>query len=279
MLLSEHVDHGHRRVAASSSRSSWVPVHADRVHHPREHERHVTRRPRREPAEVPPRAARVEARPVPTRRSRTRPGCGWRGLSNTSATLLPSSAREASRSDFSSIARSSRPRCSSRAVSSSPVRKCFFVVMRVLSWNLYHGRDFPPDKTPVHVAVAAPADHGAGRHACPGEPALLRDEFARSGSAPSGTWRCSRRHLRSGSATLSAGARAPTGCACSRRATAAPPAAPGRGTESRPDRLEGGRVEPVSRAPPGRIIEHRRLTLTRRPSNARMVGALELGPG
>jgi endonuclease/exonuclease/phosphatase family metal-dependent hydrolase len=64
------------------------------------------------------------------------------GLSKTSATLMPSSAREESRAALSSIARSSSRSCSS-APSSSPVRKC--LAMRVVSWNLYHGRDFPPD--------------------------------------------------------------------------------------------------------------------------------------
>src|SRR5215216_7411121 len=65
------------------------------------------------------------------------------GLSKMSATLFPSSARDASRSTFSSSARSTSAR-SSAAVSSSPVRK-WVGTMRVLSWNLYHGRDFPPD--------------------------------------------------------------------------------------------------------------------------------------
>src|SRR4029078_5157026 len=65
------------------------------------------------------------------------------GLSNTSATERPSSARDDRRTACSAIARFRRRDCSA-AVSSSPVRKC--LAMRVLSWNLYHGRAFPPDE-------------------------------------------------------------------------------------------------------------------------------------
>src|SRR5215212_3786382 len=96
------------------------------------------------------------------------------GRSKMSATDFPSSAREDRRSAFSSIARS-RSRCCSSAVSSAPVRKCF--VMRVLSWNLYHGRDFPPDEAlfTLRSRLLRATERNA-THAQVNRP--LRDEFA-----------------------------------------------------------------------------------------------------
>src|SRR5947207_10519974 len=71
------------------------------------------------------------------------------GFSNSSATVRSSSAREASGSRLRASARSSSRRRSS-AVSSAPVRKCRLKAgtlddgMRVLTWNLFHGRARPP---------------------------------------------------------------------------------------------------------------------------------------
>src|SRR4029450_11457075 len=96
------------------------------------------------------------------------------GLSNTSATDLPSSARDARRSALSSVARSMSRRCWP-AVSSSPVRKC--LGMRVLSWNLYHGRDHPPDPALFTLrSRLLRITEADGAHDAVNRP--LRDEFA-----------------------------------------------------------------------------------------------------
>ena len=122
--------------------------------------------------------------------------------------------------------------------------------MRVLSWNLYHGRDFPPDPAlftwrsrlfgrtelgATHAQVNRPLlDEFAqvldgldvGRGAAPGGPAALVSRALPAHALE----RRARAHL----AQLAAAARS----------------APG-GPEPRPDRLERGRLEPDPRASPG----------------------------
>ena len=77
------------------------------------------------------------------------------GCSKTRPTLRPASALGAaavSRPRFQLRARGRAACPSSNAPSSSPVRKCRFkprilraVQFTAITWNLFHGRDFPPD--------------------------------------------------------------------------------------------------------------------------------------
>jgi endonuclease/exonuclease/phosphatase family metal-dependent hydrolase len=144
--------------------------------------------------------------------------------------------------------------------------------MRVLSWNLYHGRDFPPDKTlftlrsrllrvternETHVQVNRP----------------LRNEFA--GWIADREWDVAMlqetpplwfRQL--GRRTRSNGVRVLTS------RNVAPPLQR-LAADLNPDLIaswEGGSNQLFVRAP-GRILEHRTLTLTRRPERRRMVWA------
>src|SRR3954447_2326052 len=68
------------------------------------------------------------------------------GRSNSSATTLPARAFEERGAALSSSARSSSA-INSPGLSSSPVRKCrvknVSLVLRVLTWNLFHGRADP----------------------------------------------------------------------------------------------------------------------------------------
>src|SRR5262245_12346781 len=191
------------------------------------------------------------------------------GLSNTSATDRPSSARDDRRSAFSSIARSRSLDCST-AVSSSPVRKC--LAMRVLSWNLYHGRDFPPDdalftlrsrlfrvteRDDTHVQVNR----------------LLRREF--SGWIADEGWDLAMLQetpplwFRAiGERSRSVGVRVFT----SRNVV---PPLQRLAANLNPDLIaswEGGSNQLFVREP-GRVLEHRKLTLTWRPERRRMVWA------
>ena len=133
--------------------------------------------------------------------------------------------------------------------------------MRVLSWNLYHGRDFPPDPALFTWRSRLLRDDRAERDARAGEPPAARRVRAAGSTASTGTWPCSRRRRRAGSAS-SAGARARAACACSPRATRAAAPAP-RWRTCNPDLIascEGGSNQLLVRAP-GRVLEHRRLTL------------------
>ena len=89
------------------------------------------------------------------------------GLSNTSATLLPSSAREDRRSALSSIARSRSRRCSA-VVSSSPVRKCLANASPQLE-SLPRAR-LSARQGALHAALAPAACDRAQRDARAGEP-------------------------------------------------------------------------------------------------------------
>ena len=44
------------------------------------------------------------------------------------------------------------------------------VEFTAIAWNLFHGRDFPPDPALLHLALAAAADRRAQRHPRPGQP-------------------------------------------------------------------------------------------------------------
>src|SRR5918995_6199270 len=160
------------------------------------------------------------------------------GLSNTSATLFPSSARDDRRSAFSSIALSRRS-CCSAAVSSSPVRKCFANASPQLE-SLPRPR--PPARPgALHAALPAPPDNRAQRDARAGEPAALRRvrRLARRalvgrGAAPGGAaalvpeaWDAPRRERT-------------TRAHLAQRPAAG--AAPGGERESGSDRLLGGRL-------------------------------------
>jgi endonuclease/exonuclease/phosphatase family metal-dependent hydrolase len=150
--------------------------------------------------------------------------------------------------------------------------------MRVLSWNLYHGRDFPPDealftwrarllrlteRNETHVQVNR----------------LLRDEFA--GWIADHEWDVAMlqevpplwfRQL--GRRTKSNGVRVLT----SRNVL---PPLQRLAANLNPDLIaswEGGSNQLFVRAPGG-IIEHRKMTLTRRPEQRRMVWARVRLPG
>ena len=131
--------------------------------------------------------------------------------------------------------------------------------MRVLSWNLYHGRDFPPDPALFTLRSRLLRVTERERHPRPGQPAAPRRVRRLARRIASGTWRCSRRRRRSGSAARRA-RRARTACACSPRATWCPRLQRLAGRpQPRPDRLrEGGSNQLLVRAP-GRILEHRQV--------------------
>ena len=93
--------------------------------------------------------------------------------------------------------------------------------MRVLSWNLFHGRDFPPTRP------CSPGAHGcsSGPSATPPtrrSTARCCAEFAPGSRAATGTSRCSRRLRRAGS-SRSPGARRRPGPSRSPRVTCCPP--------------------------------------------------------
>jgi endonuclease/exonuclease/phosphatase family metal-dependent hydrolase len=144
--------------------------------------------------------------------------------------------------------------------------------MRVLSWNLYHGRDFPPDealftlrsrllrvteRNDTHVQVNR----------------VLRDEFA--GWIAAREWDVAMLQeapplwfRRVGREARSNGVRVLT----SRNVL---PPLQRLAANLNPDLIaswEGGSNQLFVRAP-GRILEHRRMTLTRRPERRRMVWA------
>lgn len=81
------------------------------------------------------------------------------GCSNSSATVWPSSAREAAGASLRASARSSSD-VSWPAESSVPSRKCRrrsvrSAAVRVLTWNLFHGRSVPPSGRPLAREFAA----------------------------------------------------------------------------------------------------------------------------
>jgi endonuclease/exonuclease/phosphatase family metal-dependent hydrolase len=144
--------------------------------------------------------------------------------------------------------------------------------MRVLSWNLYHGRDFPPDKTLLTWRSRARRVTEVGStHVQVNRPLL--DEFA--------SWIADREwdvallqeapplwFREIGMRTRSNGVRVLT----SRNLL---PPLQRRLANLNPDLIaswEGGSNQLFVRAP-GRILEHRRMTLARTPERRRMVWA------
>jgi endonuclease/exonuclease/phosphatase family metal-dependent hydrolase len=141
--------------------------------------------------------------------------------------------------------------------------------MRVLSWNLYHGRDFPPDPAlfTLRSRLLRTTERGAG-YAQVNRPLL--DEFA---SVLAGLrWDVAllqeappRWFAELGRRTRSNGVRVLT----SRNWW---PALQARLADWNPDLVassEGGSNQILVRHP-GRVLEHRRLTLARRPEQRRM---------
>ena len=141
--------------------------------------------------------------------------------------------------------------------------------MRVLSWNLYHGRDFPPDPAlfTLRSRLLATPERGVS-HAQVNRPLL--DEFADlldrlewdlallQEAPPRWFEELARR-------TRSSGVRVLT----SRNWW---PALQGRLADWNPDLLassEGGSNQILVRSP-ARVLDHRRLTLARRPEQRRM---------
>ncbi len=150
--------------------------------------------------------------------------------------------------------------------------------MRVLSWNLYHGRDYPPDKALFTLrSRLLRITERNGTHVQVNRP--LRDEFASwiAGhewdvamlqEAPPLWFR------RFGRQTKSNGVRVLT----SRNVL---PPLQRLAANLNPDLIaswEGGSNQLFVRAP-GVILEHRKMTLTRRPEQRRMVWARIRLPG
>jgi len=141
--------------------------------------------------------------------------------------------------------------------------------MRVLSWNLYHGRDFPPDPAlfTLRSRLLGTTEVGA-THVQVNRPLL--DEFA--GVLDGLDWDVAllqeappRWFTELARRTRSSGVRVLT----SRNWW---PALQGRLADWNPDLLasgEGGSNQILVRSP-GRILEHRRLTLALRPEQRRM---------
>ena len=210
-------------------------------------------------------------------RPETRPGSASTGFSKNSATVLPASASRPtprSRPAFSSAARSSSA-SSSAAESSSPVRKCLgdpfkqgilwaHAALRALTWNLFHGRDRPPDPGPVH----------AGARGCCGTPSdnathlqVNRDLYAEfagvlargrvgrrpAAGVPAAVGRAARRGDRR---------RAAPGAHLAQLARRA--ALDARAPQPRPDRLQRGRLEPHP-GPRRGSLERRELVLAPGP--------------
>ena len=104
--------------------------------------------------------------------------------------------------------------------------------LRALTWNLFHGRDHPPDRRARQLALAPAADHGAKRHPRPGQPRPASTSSPACSPRPTGTSPCSRSVRRAGP-PRSPRPPAPTLTACS------PPA-----TRSRPLRALLARINP-----------------------------------
>jgi endonuclease/exonuclease/phosphatase family metal-dependent hydrolase len=151
--------------------------------------------------------------------------------------------------------------------------------LRVLSWNLYHGRDFPPDKElfTLRSRLFRITERGE-THVQVNRP--LRDEF--TGWIAAHHWDVAMLQEAPplwfpaiGSRARATGVRVLT----SRNVV---PALQWLAADLNPDLLaswEGGSNQLFVRAP-GQILEHRRLSLTRRPERRRMVWArIRLGTG
>ena len=122
--------------------------------------------------------------------------------------------------------------------------------MRVLSWNLYHGRDFPPDPALLTRRSRLLRADRAQRHPRPGQPAPAAGVRALARGGATG-----RRAPPGGAAAVVRGARPADGLERRARAhVAQPPAGPAvaaRRPQPRPAGLQRGRLEPDPGAPPG----------------------------
>lgn len=150
--------------------------------------------------------------------------------------------------------------------------------MRVLSWNLYHGRDFPPDPALLttrsrllKVTERGPTHAQVNRSLLP-EFALLLDRFAWDVAllqeAPPRWFRAFARRTRSDGALV-------------RTSRNLLPALQWRLADLNPDLLassEGGSNQILVRRP-GRIAETRRMRLAERPERRRMIWSRVELPG
>ena len=233
--------------------------------------RRSTRRGR---AAVHRRAGRSASRRARRRRPRRRSGSWSRAARRRAPTLRPASIPRPAplaAPAFSSSARSSSLP-SSNAPSSSPVRKSCFrlaeahwrilrsVQFTAIAWNLFHGRDFPPDPELLswRSRLLRISERGNATHVQVNR-SLLR-EFARAARAGSaGTSPCCRSARRAsppplaracGAEATGSSPRATASAAAARRCRGA--------TQSRPDRLRRGRLEPDPGAPRRRAGRDRR---------------------
>ena len=146
-----------------------------------EHERRVAHR-------LPARELQLVRRAAPSggRRARTRPASNdmrvrVEGCSNSSATVRPASAREAARRRLERERAVEDRGQLARGASSAPVRKCRGKrgsvrsrAVRVLTWNLFHGRSVPPRGAALLDEFAARAGRlGVGRRAAAGGAAVV----------------------------------------------------------------------------------------------------------
>ena len=230
----------------------------DRVHVARQHPGRVADRLARGPAAARRRAVRAGARRAPRRRPGTRPA-SW---STAARRPAPPSARRGRPHPAPRPARASarRPaRAASRAAaaeSSSPVRKwrggsfkrgiLRWMELRALTWNIFHGRDFPPD--PSLLTLRSRLLRCSERNDDPpaAQPRPLRRVRRRARRRPMG-----RRAASGEPAAVVGGARARLRRRRPSRAHIAqlvrPAARARRPHQPRPDRLERGRLEPDPR--------------------------------
>ena len=248
VLRGEHVDHRHRGVlgqlleqlvrAGAHRRSRARSARA------RARCRAPTRRAR---AAALPRAAPPGGRPARTRRPRTTRACASTAARTRAPRSCPRARASRSRSAFSSSARSTQgAQLVARKLLAG--QKVPVSHMRVLSWNLYHGRDFPPD--PALLTLRSRLLGRAPSAARPTRRSTARCSTSspRSSTASTGTSPCSRRRRRAGLRGWP-GARASSGALVLTSRNWWPPLRGRAGRrEPRPDRVQRGRLEPDARA-------------------------------
>jgi endonuclease/exonuclease/phosphatase family metal-dependent hydrolase len=150
--------------------------------------------------------------------------------------------------------------------------------MRVLSWNLYHGRDFPPD--PAHFTLRSRllrVTERSDTHVQVNRP--LFDEFA--GWLADHEWDVALLQEVPPRWFRGLGERAAANGVRTLTSRNLVPPLQALAAELNPDLVaswEGGSNQLLVRAP-GRILEHRALTLARRPERRRMLWARVEPPG
>ncbi len=212
------------------------------------------------------------------RRRRRRSGCGSRGARRRGATLRPARLSAPSRPPlrarswpaFRSAARSSS-RSSSNAPSSSPVRKSRFTALdttgmeiTVLCWNIFHGRDFPPDPELRSWRSRLLRLNESNDDPRPGQPRPHAGVRRRCSPPPPGTSRCCRSARRASPGRWRARA-APSTTGSSPRATSSASGAAALARQN-PDLMasgEGGSNTTLVRVPGklGGIAERRELEI------------------